>query len=275
MLFEAVPVLLTKQLDETIRRAEIAGIGRGIESAWRLQPDAGAESIEVAGGLIVFTGIESPLSQAFGVGTLGPITDDEVAAITTFYEARGTTPRVFVSPMADPTLGHTLVAAGYAPSEHENVLACDDLHTHAVRDDRIAIAKDLHAWARASAEAFKGGDEVQPGDDFIALLIASSEGVIALEAIEDGQVVATAAMDVRAQCAALFAGSTAPRFRQRGWHLAMIRDRIARAREAGARLMRATAKPASISEHNFHRCGFMTLYTRTLWERKARTLEAT
>jgi hypothetical protein len=53
LLFEAVPVLLTKQLDETIRRAEIAGIGRGIESAWRLQPDAGAESIEVAGGLIV------------------------------------------------------------------------------------------------------------------------------------------------------------------------------------------------------------------------------
>jgi hypothetical protein len=75
-------------------------------------------------------------------------------------------------------------------------------------------------------------------------------------------------MDVRDGCAALFAGSTMAAFRNRGWQIAMIRDRIARARDEGARWMRATARPTSTSERNFIRCGFQTLYTRTLWQRR-------
>jgi hypothetical protein len=98
-------VLLTRELDEAIRRAEIAGIGRAIETARRLWPDVGAEGIEVAGGLVAFTGVESPLSQVYGVGAEGPVSREEVARLTEFFASRKTTPRVFVSPLADPTLG--------------------------------------------------------------------------------------------------------------------------------------------------------------------------
>ncbi len=261
-------MLFTKELYEAIGRAEIAGIRCAIETTRRLDPSVGAEGMEIGGGLLAFTGVDSPLSQAIGVGTSRPITEDDVDLITSFYESRGTTPRVYVTPLADPTLARTLVATGYAPTEYENVLAAGDLEAHAQRDDRIVVASDLQTWARASAQAFTDREQLEPGEDFTALVIASSKGVTPLEVREENAVVATAAMDVCGECAGLFTGSTMPAFRNRGWQLAMIRDRIARARDAGVRLLRAAAKPASVSERNFRRCGFTTLYTRVLWERK-------
>lgn len=261
-------MLLTRELDERIRQGEIAGIRCGVATVQRLYPDASAESIEVAGGLVAFTGVKSPLSQAVGIGTFAPVTEAEIAQITDFYESRAATPRVFVTPFADVSLGRGLANAGYAPAEYENVLASDSFDVHAMPDDRIGIAPDVTAWARASAQAFTDREDLAPGDEIIALIIASSKGVCPLEAHDGGAIVATAAMDVRDECAALLAGSTMPAFRGRGWHIAMIRDRIARARDAGVRIMRATARPLSVSERNFHRCGFITLYTRSLWERK-------
>jgi hypothetical protein len=226
--FEATPVLLTREFHESIRRSEIAGIRSGIETARRLRPDVRAASIDVAGGLAAFFGSKSPLSEAFGVGTLAPVTPDQIATITEFYESRGATSRVFVSPLAHSTLTSGLAAAGYAPTEYENVLASEDFKSHARRDDRIRIAADVHEWARASTAAFVDGASSEPDDEFVAL------------------------------------------FRRRGWQIAMIADRMARAREAGARFLRGTARPASSSERNFHRCGFVTLYTRALWERRPR-----
>jgi len=261
-------VLLTRELDETIRRAEIEGIRSGLGTVRRLSPDLGAASIEVAGGLAVFTGINSPLSQAYGVGVHLPLAADEIARITAFYQSRGATPKIFVTPLSDPALARGLAAAGYAPSEYENVLASDEFDAHVARDARVAVAADLAEWAKASARAFSDAAELAEVDDEIARVLASSDGVIALEARENGAIAATAAMDVRNGCAAFFAGSTLPPFRGRGFHLALIRDRIARSRDAGAQMMRATASPASASERNFHRCGFSTLYTRVLWERR-------
>jgi hypothetical protein len=175
---------------------------------------------------------------------------------------------VFVSPLAHATLGPALATAGYAPAEYENVLASDAFEPLARRDDRIRAAADPHAWARASAGGFLDGETITPDDEFLAFMLASSDGVIAVEAIEDGAIVATGAMDLRDGCAALFAASTVPASRRHGWHLALIGDRMARAHEAGARLLRATARPGSTSERNFHRCGFSTLFTRSLWVRE-------
>lgn len=259
-------MLLTRDVAETIRKCEISGIRCGVAAAARLTPDAGAASLEISGGLVVFTGADSPLSQAYGI--VEPVTADDIAAITVFYESRHATARVFVLPLADVSLAVRLAAAGYAPCEYESVLASDSFEA-ALRDDpHIGIAGDLDAWARASAQAFTGRETLEDSDIAIARLLALSDGVAALEARDNDAIVATAAIDMRDGCAALFAGSTLPAFRGRGWHTALVRARIARARDAGARLMRATARPTSASERNFQRCGFVTLFTRALWERR-------
>ena len=230
----------------------------------RLNPEAEVDGIEIAGGLAAFTGADSPLSQTYGV--VAPVSASDVATITAFYETRGATPRVFVSPFSDASLAVELGAKGYVPCEYENMLASDSFDAQAAYDDRIDIASDLDAWAVASAQGFTGRASLGPADVTIARVIAFSEGVYPTQARTDGTIVATAAMDIKDACAGLFAGSTLAAFRGCGWQIAMIRDRIARARDLGARFMRATARPMSTSERNFIRCGFQVLYTRSLWE---------
>ena len=205
-----------------------------------------------------------------GVGACGPVSASEIAKITEFYASRGATPMVFVTPAADPSLQRKLIAAGYVAGEREQgLLASDDLIAHAQRDHRIVIGHDLAAWAKASAAAFLDRDQLEPGDDVIALILATTEGTVPLEVRHGDKIIATGAMSVSGEHATLFAGSTHTAFRRQGWHITLIRDRVARAREAGARFVRATAGPGSPSERNFVRCGFVRIYTRVLWERRA------
>lgn len=256
-------------LDEAIRRCEIAGIRKNVEATQRLYPELEATGIEIAGGFARFNGFDA-LSEAFGLGTLAPVSANEVARLIEFYASRNSTAHVFVTPMTHPSLAHNLARAGFAPAEYENVLVSDDLETYARYDERVAVAADLDAWAAASMRGFMGDDSVETGDPRFGVILASSEGAIATEGREGGAIVSTAVMTLRGECAFFFAGATVLGSRRRGWHLATIRDRIARARDGGARIMRATAKPASASERNFLRSGFSVLYTRALWERGER-----
>ena len=258
-------MILTKALDEALQHYEIAGIRSAVATVARLYSEVQASSIELRGGFVAFTGVDSPFSYAVGVGALAPVNDTDIRTITQFYESRGAAAQVLVTPLSDPSLARGLAAAGYAPHEYQNVLLCDQLAGSSL-DDRIAIAADLKQWACASAQAFLDVAALNPGDERVAIVLASSQGVRALEAREDGAIVATGAMDVRGDCSALFAGSTKPEFRNRGWHTALIRDRMARARAAGARFIRASTQPGSASERNFLRCGFAVLYTRTMWQ---------
>ncbi|MGA8576781.1 MAG: GNAT family N-acetyltransferase [Candidatus Cybelea sp.] len=260
-------LFLTRELHETIGSAEITGIRSTIASVQRLFPEAHAARIDVAGGVAAFAGADSPLSKAFGIGTFGSVSADDVACVSEFYESRNAVARIFVTPLADPALGATLAQAGYEPAEYDSVMVAVDPERHALRDDRIAVAADVGSWARASVDGFMDRDR-NLHDDSLARIVGSAQGVIPLEAREDGTIVATAALTVRGECASLIAGSTLREFRRRGLHLALIRDRLARALHAGARIIFAAAAPASASERNFHRCGFVTLYTRARWDRQ-------
>jgi hypothetical protein len=259
-------VFLTRELFEAIGRAEIAGMRSSVDAVRRLFPDAHADSIEVGGGLAPFTGVGSPLSKTIAIGISGPATPADVDRITDFYQSRNAVPRVFVTPFTELAFSKALAAAGYSPVSYDNVMIAADPDLHARRDDRICVATDFSAWAQASVRGFSDHHHGLH-DDSLARIVGSAGGVIPLEARENGAIVATAGMGVRDGCGSLFAGSTLHEYRNRGWQLAMIRDRIGRAREAGARIISAAAEPASVSERNFHRAGFVTLYTRCRWDK--------
>ncbi len=244
---EVTPVLLTTELDDTIRRCEIAGIRNGVATTARLRPDLGAEAIEVCGGLVAFTGAKSPMSQAdrrWNTGTGAP--------------RRHRANRRVLRKVAEPRLasssrrsrirrwGANLPLPVLRRREYDNIMASDDFGDRAQRDPRVVVATDFQAWALASVEAFMHPEAPKAGDDLVACIIASSSGVWPLEMRDGETIAATAAMDLQEGCAGLFAGSVVPAFRGRGFHVALINDRIARAREAGASFMRATARPASL-----------------------------
>lgn len=257
----------TRKLGVHIERLGVAGVRHCVDSANRLDPTLNATFEPIAGGIVSFCGVDSPLSQGYGIGVAAGVTCDDVSAMTTFFAARGTKASVGVSTLADPALGEQLARAGYLPVDAENVLACE-LRAHGgQRDARVNVAQDLDAWADANARGFGATSTADPLFVHLAHIIGSAQGVILLELRVAGEIVATASMDVVDEWAGFFGGSTRLEHRGRGYHRALLLDRVARGCEGGATYGRAAAGPASASERNFRRCGFETLFTRTNWER--------
>jgi hypothetical protein len=250
-----------------IERADVLGINACVDSARRIHRELCAQALTIGSGVAAFAGVESPLSQAVGLGMGVAISDNDMERVTAFYEERDTTPRVLVNPNADLSLPRALARAGYVPAEYENALGADLAQVRGARDVRIVEASDRIAWGILSAKGFLGTDDVPEGASTVGEIVGCAEGVIALECREDGVVAATGAMAVQGELAGFFASSVLPPFRGRGWQTALILDRLARARESGARFGRASAAVGSASERNFLKCGFCVLYTRTMWER--------
>ena len=255
-----------KELGEAIERADISGMRACVASAQRIAKHLDADSIDILGGIAPFAGASSPLSEATGLGIFGDVSSREIERLTQFYLERATAHRILVSSLAAISLPALLAQAGYRPCEHQNVLAGAIATLACARDPRIVESRDARAWGRASAEGFMAPEPPAERDVLVGTIIASIPTVTTLEARDDGQIVATAAMDVQGDLGGLFAGSTAIAARHRGWHAATIRDRLARARERGARFVRTSAAVGSASERHFRRAGFEVLYTRTVWE---------
>jgi GNAT superfamily N-acetyltransferase len=261
-----VNLLPTKELATLIEASERRLLRGFFEAARTLRPDSSFECLDIAGGLAAFTGNGSPLSQATSLALEHPIAAGEIERVSRFYRDRGAPARVWANPLADASLERLLAAAGYVPAGRNNVLAIDAARSTAARDPRFTEETDVDAWGRASAHGFSNRYASDEEGAFLAKTIAFQADVVALAARNGAGIVATGAMCVHGELASLFAGSTLDDYRRQGYHRALILDRIARAREAGARYARTSAPIGSTSEVNFRRCGFQVLYTRTLWE---------
>lgn len=208
------------------------------------------------------------MNEAGCLGIDAPVTDDDVERITAFFVERDVPARAMVSALSDLSLPQRLAAHGYVPIENQNVLVGDLRQLEGAFDPRIRVAADANAWGRAAAEAYAGGEPVEAGGHLVGELIASVPTVIALEAVIDGRVAATAAAGTDFGMGGLFFGGTMAWARGRGLHLAMLRHRIELLQEMGVTYVRAAAGIASPSERNFRRAGLEVAYTRTLWERR-------
>lgn len=221
---------------------------------------------DVAGGIVAFAGAGSPLSEATAIGVGAFVTPADVDGITSFYRERGCVPRITLGPLSDPQLGALLARAGYVPVDFRNLLVAEIDALEGERDPRILETADPQAWGKASARAFADGAEPDEGMRMTGIFMAAS-GATALCACENGEIVATACLAMEPTgIAALFAASTLPHARRKGWQRTMIRDRIARAKEAGMRHARVEATPLGESERNFRKLGFVPLYARVLFE---------
>src|SRR6185312_14893746 len=243
------------ELARAVERAELAGTRAVVARAASLFPDLGAERLDLAGGQANFAGTDSPLSEAGGVGVFEPIDDDTVERLTRFYEQRNATPRVMIGPMTDPSFAPALARSGYIPVEYQSVMAIDLDAVTGAKDPRIQVASDAASWAQTSMRGFEMIDPPPAISQTIEAL-ASVEGVIALEATEGDKIIATGGVAFTSEIPVLYGASTLPAWRKKGWQTALIRDRLARAKEYGAKYARACARPLSPSERNFVRCGF-------------------
>ena len=258
-------------LSKRLESAEGYACAQFAEARRRLFPDSGAEWIECAGAYVVFDGIDSPVTQTFGLGVLGDISPAALNSIESFFASHGAPVLHEVSPFAGVAAIRLLCTRSYQPIELSNVLYrsierptaehADNIETHIVPSEELPLWTDVSAqgWSHEHPELL----------DFLQQLGAISSArkqTFCFLAEIDEKPGAAAVLCVH-EGVALFGGSaTIPELRRRGLQGALLRARMRHAFDCGCDLAMMVAEPGSNSQRNAERSGFRIAYTRTKWQ---------
>ena len=258
-------------LSRRLERAEGHACVQYAEARRRLFPDSGSEWIEVAGTYAVFDGIDSPITQSFGLGIFEDLNPTPLEVIEQFFLDRGAPVAHEVSPFAGVRAIALLCARSYRPIELSNVLYQPVQAPISERHSRISVRvigpEETKLWADVSA---RGWAHDHPE------LLAFLQQLGAISSARDQSLCFLAELDGKPGAAgvlclhqgiALFGGSaTVPELRRNGLQTALLHERMRYAFEHSCDVAMIVAQPGSDSQRNAERKGFRIAYTRTKWQ---------
>jgi len=257
-------------LSKRLERAEGHACVQYAEARRRLLPDSGAEWMECAGAYAVFDGIESPVTQTFGLGIFEELSPAALDVIERFFLDRGAPVLHEVSPFAGVAALGILCACNSKPVELSNVL-CQPVerptaHEQSGVNVRVIVPEEAQLWSDISA---KGWSHEHPElrDFFLnfGVISAAREHSLCFLAEYRGKPGAAGVLCIH-DGVALFGGSaTVPQLRRRGLQAALLHKRMCHAFDHGCDLAMMVAQPGSDSQRNAERKGFRIAYTRTKW----------
>lgn len=267
-----MPIYSDMALSRRLERVEARASADFVETRSRLHPGCGAAWTEVAGVYAMFDGVDSPITQTFGLGLFDEMTEAELDTIEAFFTDRGAAVCHEASPMACSSLMPLLNKRMYHPIELTSVMyrGLEDL---AAATRSIAIATriispdEVDTWARASADGWI--TEAPELADFMygfGQISAQCQGSFPFLAEIDGQPIATGMLFVHEDTAILAGASTIPAGRNKGAQNALLDARLRFARERGCTLAAMGSLPGSQSQRNAQKNGFNIAYTRTKWQ---------
>jgi GNAT superfamily N-acetyltransferase len=257
---------LAKRLERTEASAGAAFVeARGARAAWT----------EIAGAYAMFDGVDSPLSQTFGLGMFEPATDTALTQIEEFFQARGGAVHHEVCPLAGVALSRSLAERGYVPCEMSNVLywelpkADTLLIPVGAMTVRVAGPEDLPEYAAAAQAGWSEAGEVAHLIADLTQVMFAATGYVGFMVRQAGKTIATAGLVIHDGVALLAGASTIPEARGQGAQRKVLAARLQYAASAGCDLAMFVAEPGSASQRNAERSGFHIAYTRTKWRRSA------
>ena len=256
------------------RRLETTDALAGVECerSWaRLNSFAGQVFLPVAGGHAAFGGVDSPVTQAFGLGLNGPVPEADMAGMEEFYRAHGSPVNIETCPLADPSLLKLLNERGYRTIEYSNVftreLTDGDARawpdpTSEVRVRRPAL-DEAENYSLVVARSFFESTEISP--EFLSVFTSCfyAAGAFFFMAEVDGVPAGGGMMSIHQGVTSLGGTGTLPEFRNRGVQKALLLARLAVAVENGCDLAVVATQPGSGSQRNVERQRFQVVYTRT------------
>lgn len=257
-------------LSKRLERAEGFASARFAEARRRLFPESGAEWIECGGVYAIFDGVDSPVTQTFGLGLGEAPSPDLLNHIERFFIDRGAPVLHEVSPLAGiPTLD-LLCACGYRPIEISSVLYRRIEKAEEQIPSPISVrtvsGEELRLWTQISNKGWTS-DYPELADFFrdFQAISAARAGSVHFLACFDGTPGAAGSLCMH-EGVALFAGaSTLPELRRRGLQAALLQARLMYAYARGCDVASMAAEAGSQSQHNAERNGFRIAYTRTKW----------
>ncbi len=265
------PQLADYHLARRLERTEARACASFVEARARVEPQSGAEWIDVSGTYAMFDAPHSPITQTFGLGMFAPACDSDLDTIERFFRERGAAIAHEVSPLGDKATMPLLCERGYRPIEFTSVMFLP-LPRSASLDvpDNVQVRRvgpdETELWARTAAEGWR--ERLELSDTLLELsriTAARPEGSSFIAEIEHHPV-ASGALSIH-DGVALFAGaSTIPEFRKLGGQRALLSARFEYAEQCGCDLAMLCAEPGSASQRNAERHGFRIAYTRIKWE---------
>lgn len=266
-------IISDKTLSKRLERTEARANADFVETRAQLEPESGAEWIEIGGACAMFDGPESPLTQTFGLGLFEDSAADHLDALERFFREREAEVFHEVSPMADQSLLSLLGERGYRPIELTSVMCrelidpADPPAAGSALKTRVIGAEEYESWARTSASGWVS--EHADLADFMfnfGVISAQCEGAFPYIAELHGEPVATGMLFIYEDTCILAGASTIPEARRQGPQGALLRDRLRFAAERGCTLAMMGAAPGSQSQKNAQKNGFGIAYTRTKWQ---------
>jgi len=257
-------------LSRRLERTEGYACARFADARRRVFPDSRAEWIRCAGAYAVFDGVDSPVTQSFGLGIFEDLTPAALDEIERFFFDRGAEALHEVSPLAGVAALALLCARNYRPVEISNVMyrpvEKPPAGGHPDINVRVIGAEESQLWTRISAEGW--AHEHPELLEFLgktgAITTAREEGLCFLAEV-DGMPGAGGVLTVH-EGVALFGGaSTIPALRRRGLQAALLEERMRYAFDHGCDLAMMVAAAGSESQRNAERKGFRVAYTRIKW----------
>ena len=262
-----------KALSQKLERTEGRSNIDFVETRSRLAPESGAAWIEVGGAYAMFDGVESPLTQTFGLGIFEDATDAHLEQTEAFFKERGAPVFHEVSPMADMSLLTLLSERGYRPVELTSVmyLELDNLAPKPPLNPDIVtrVVDELEAdlWAETAAKGWSTEHE-SLGEFMLAFgkIAARTRGGHPFLAELGGRPIAAGGFQVYDDVCILAGASTVPDARRLGAQNALLSARLRFAKDHGCKLAMMCALPGSQSQKNAQKNGFNIAYTRIKWQ---------
>jgi GNAT superfamily N-acetyltransferase len=237
------------------------------EARRKLFPETGSCWMECAGANVVFDGVDSPVTQTFGLGVFEELTASSLDVIERFFIDRGAPVQHEVSPLAGVAALDLLCARGYRPIEISSVMhrSVEQPPPSAIKV-RIPGPEEARLWAEVSARGWAQERPELMGfmEQFGAIAFAREHGPCFLAEL-DGRPGAAGALWIRDGVALFSGASTIPEMRRRGLQSALLQERMRYAFQHGCDLAMMVAEAGSESQRNAERKGFRIAYTRTKW----------
>jgi GNAT superfamily N-acetyltransferase len=258
-------------LSKRLERAEGYACAQYAASRRKLFPDSDAEWIQYAGASVVFDGVDSPVTQTFGLGLFEELTPAALDAIEKFYLDRAAPIYHEISPFAGIATMDLLCRRNYRPVEISNVLYRQVERPTAELpcpvNVRVIGSGEIPLWSDVSARGWAHEHpELMPFLLELGTIIAARQQSLCFLAESDGQPGAAGVLLLHEGVALLGGAATVPELRRRGLQSALLQERLRYAFEHGCDLAMMVAEAGSNSQRNAERKGFRVAYTRMKWK---------
>lgn len=262
------------ELARQLERTEALANADFVTTRAAIEPASGAKWIQVGGAFAMFDGVESPLTQTFGLGMFEEATTEHLDAIEAFYKERNAPVFHEVSPLATPSLLALLGDRGYRPIELTNVMYHEldaarpkltQLNPNIAA--RVICPDEADLWAETASKGW-ATEHPMLGDFMLAFgkIAARTTGGHPFLAKLEGKTIAAGGFAIYDDVCILSGATTIPEARRQGAQNALLSARLDHAAAHGCSLAMMCALPGSQSQKNAEKNGFKIAYTRIKWQ---------